>query len=256
MKTIDIFNLSKYLRRTGDNKLARIGHVNSVIDTVNGKIDAPANPSPGDAVVWNGTEWVVDSVNPLIPHLEFDNTLKTIWNKANSTNSTSFGLNALSSITNALNCTAYGNGALQNITVGNTNVAFGTNALQSATSATLNLAVGAFSLTGLTTGAENVGVGYRSLRNLDTGSFNVALGSDVFVNQTTASNNIGIGRRIESDDYNGSIGIGHNITFTGDNQLHIGSSLVNAGTVTTESLTSTKTWTVYINGVQEKILLA
>jgi hypothetical protein len=55
MKTIDIFNLSKYLRRTGDNKLARIGHVNSVIDTVNGKIDAPANPQDGEALVYNST---------------------------------------------------------------------------------------------------------------------------------------------------------------------------------------------------------
>jgi len=35
MKKIDIFNLSTYLRRTGDNKLARIGHVNALVDEIN-----------------------------------------------------------------------------------------------------------------------------------------------------------------------------------------------------------------------------
>jgi len=32
MKFIDIFNLSKYLKRTGDNQLARIGHVNHALE--------------------------------------------------------------------------------------------------------------------------------------------------------------------------------------------------------------------------------
>ena len=35
MKFIDIFDLSKYLKRTGDNQAARIGHVNAVIEQVN-----------------------------------------------------------------------------------------------------------------------------------------------------------------------------------------------------------------------------
>jgi len=34
MKKIDIFNLSKYLRRTGDNKLARVGHVNYALEEI------------------------------------------------------------------------------------------------------------------------------------------------------------------------------------------------------------------------------
>ena len=59
MQKIDIQNFSKYyLKNDGNATLARVGHVNSVIDNVNGKIDAPTNPSPGDALVWNGTEWV------------------------------------------------------------------------------------------------------------------------------------------------------------------------------------------------------
>jgi hypothetical protein len=38
MKKIDIFNLSTYLKRTGDNKLARVGHVNAVIEEMNGNL--------------------------------------------------------------------------------------------------------------------------------------------------------------------------------------------------------------------------
>lgn len=34
MKKIDILNLSKYLRRTGDNKLARVGHVNYALEEI------------------------------------------------------------------------------------------------------------------------------------------------------------------------------------------------------------------------------
>lgn len=52
MKKIDIFNLSKYLKNTGDNKLARIGHVNHVIGNT---IPLPANPNNGDALVYNST---------------------------------------------------------------------------------------------------------------------------------------------------------------------------------------------------------
>jgi hypothetical protein len=35
MKKIDILNLSKYLKRTGDNKLARVGHVNYALNVTN-----------------------------------------------------------------------------------------------------------------------------------------------------------------------------------------------------------------------------
>jgi hypothetical protein len=35
MKKIDILNLAKYLKRKGDNKLARVGHVNYALDAIN-----------------------------------------------------------------------------------------------------------------------------------------------------------------------------------------------------------------------------
>ena len=58
MKKIDIFNLSKYLKRTGDNKLARIGHVNHVIGNT---IPLPENPQNGDALVYNSTTGLWES---------------------------------------------------------------------------------------------------------------------------------------------------------------------------------------------------
>jgi hypothetical protein len=50
--------------------------------------------------------------------------------------------------------------------------------------------------------------------------------------------------------------LGAGATATGDNQLVIGSSTYPLGPVTVETSGSTKTLTVIINGVQEKILLA
>ena len=44
MKKIDIFNLSTYLRRTGDNKLARVGHVNYALEEIE-KINKTKSPS-------------------------------------------------------------------------------------------------------------------------------------------------------------------------------------------------------------------
>jgi len=59
MKFIDIFDLSKYLKRTGDNQTARIGHVNAVIEQVNslGNVDAQ-----GDFGL-EGTQYLFVSAN-------------------------------------------------------------------------------------------------------------------------------------------------------------------------------------------------
>jgi hypothetical protein len=54
----------------------------------------------------------------------------------------------------------------------------------------------------------------------------------------------------------GCVVLGSSAIATAANQFVVGSSSVNAGTVTTESLSSTKTWSVIINGTAYKILLA
>jgi hypothetical protein len=60
MEKIDIQNFKKYYRNNdGNATVARVGHLNSIIEEVNTKITAPANPQDGDALVYNSTsgEW-------------------------------------------------------------------------------------------------------------------------------------------------------------------------------------------------------
>lgn len=237
------------------------------IKTINGNsVLGSGNLVVSGAASWGGItgtlsaqldlQSALNGKNNLISHLQFNNTNKTIWNQGNSSNSLSYGINALGSVTSALNCTAIGNGALQSLTSGNTNVALGTNALQTCTTGTLNTAVGPFAQLALTTGIHNTSMGYRSLRNVSTGSYNIAIGNDCFLNNTTGSANIGIGFNINSNNWNNGMALGHNVAFSGDNQIHFGSSGNTLGVVTTESVTQAQTWTVFINGVQRKILLA
>lgn len=66
MRRIDILNLKKYLRFRGDNKLARIGHVNDVIANT---IPAPENPSNDDILVYNSltNDWEAEPQPPGVP---------------------------------------------------------------------------------------------------------------------------------------------------------------------------------------------
>jgi hypothetical protein len=62
MEKIDIQNFKKYYRNNdGNATVARVGHLNSIIEEVNTKITAPENPQTGDSVVWNGTDWVANN---------------------------------------------------------------------------------------------------------------------------------------------------------------------------------------------------
>jgi hypothetical protein len=56
MEKIDIQNFKKYYRNNdGNATVARVGHLNSIIEEVNTKITAPENPQDGDALVYNST---------------------------------------------------------------------------------------------------------------------------------------------------------------------------------------------------------
>jgi hypothetical protein len=56
MEKIDIQNFNKYYRKNdGNATLARVGHVNAVIEEVNTKITAPENSQNGDVLVYNST---------------------------------------------------------------------------------------------------------------------------------------------------------------------------------------------------------
>jgi hypothetical protein len=56
MEKIDIQNFNKYyLKNDGNATLARVGHVNAVIEEVNTKITDPENSQNGDVLVYNST---------------------------------------------------------------------------------------------------------------------------------------------------------------------------------------------------------
>ena len=104
-----------------------------------------------------------------------------------------------------------------------------------------NAAFGADGLYNLTTGVGNVSIGFDSGKNITTGGYNTIIGSNTGVS---------------SGNINYSVVLGHSAQATASNQFVVGSSIYNAGSVVSESNSSTKVWNVRINGVAQKILLA
>lgn len=94
------------------------------------------------------------------------------------------------------------------------------------------------------------------MRDNQSGSSNTAIGRDALLNNEAGGNNTAIGMGVSSGNFSGSIIIGVSATATDNNQFVVGLSGTPAGAVTTESLSSTKTWSVIINGTAHKILLA
>jgi hypothetical protein len=176
-----------------------------------------------------------------IPHLEYNNTNQTIWNNgANNVNSN----------------TSFGQFGLQVNTSGFDNTAIGRNTLSANTSASQNTAVGSGALQA-NTASRNTAIGSRSMNSNITGSDNVSIGYNSLSNETSGSRNTVIGNQAATSGYSGCVILGIGAFATGNNQFVVGSTDDNSGAVTTETTTSsTKTWTVIINGVAQKVLLA
>jgi len=164
----------------------------------------------------------------------------TVWNngKGNLQSNTTFGETSLKNNTSGAGNCAFGEATLLLNDLGSQNSAFGNNALR------LN-----------TTGTGNNAFGSNALGNNFTGTRNIAIGQNALINHNLGSYNIGIGYDITSGNFSDSIIIGNSATATGNNQLVIGSSSRNAGTIATEALTPTISWTVKINGTDYKIPL-
>lgn len=216
--------------------------------------------------------------------------VSTMQNNTTGFNNTAVGTFALSSNTTSNSNTAIGSGTLQSNTTGGNNVGIGSSALQLNTTGGSNTAIGTFNLLNNTTGSSNTAIGYSalytnttggsntaigsstlqsnttggsntaiglgSLQNNTTGTNNVAIGANSIQLNTTGSGNTAIGVNTISGNFSNSVILGNGATATNNNQFVVGSSLYNAGTVSTESISSTKVWNVIINGVAQKILLA
>jgi hypothetical protein len=152
--------------------------------------------------------------------------------------------------------TAIGVASLGSNISGGFNTAVGKAALFANTSGLSNTAVGSSALESNTTGQGNVSIGQGCLSLMDSGSYNTAVGNQVSGIATTGDFNSVFGYRANHGGFDGSVVLGVEATATGNNQFVVGSVSQNAGTVSTESNTSTQVWNVKINGVDYKILLA
>ena len=234
------------------------------------------------------------ALSPGLPSfIQYNETNKTFWNAgfSNDTSCVSYGNYALDGATGFSNTgigafalfnntwsynTAIGDQALKS-SAGQQNVAIGYQALNSS-QASFCVGIGYQALGGITAsnaGIRNTGVGMESLGFVTTGDLNTGTGSGSLFNVTTGTSNTGFGfsagANISVGSHNtfigafasadaaaisGSIVIGRSARTTASNQFVVGSSAYNAGAVTTETVSSTRTWTVKINGVDRKILLA
>jgi hypothetical protein len=136
------------------------------------------------------------------------------------------------------------------------NVAIGYESMRTLSGSQQSVAVGNSTLRNCTTGGYNAALGDNTLNSNTTGSYNAMFGFAAGFTQTTGSSNSGLGSEISTGNFSNSVILGRQATATGNNQFVVGSSSYNAGTVTVESLTSTQTWSVIINGTAYKILLA
>ena len=178
-----------------------------------------------------------------------------IANNTSGTEITAFGTTAAGSNTTGIRNTAFGNAALFLTTTGSSNNAFGYRSLVLNTAGGNNTAMGDLSLERNLT-SNNTAFGAASLQNTSSGSGNVGIGANALNAHTTGSNNSALGFNTASGNFSGSVILGHAATATANNQFVVGSTGTNAGSVVTESNSSTKVWNVIINGVAQKILLA
>jgi hypothetical protein len=177
------------------------------------------------------------------------------YGKASITSNNAFGKEALINNTTGTNNTANGFNALRNNTTGSANTADGVSALASNLTGSNNTAIGRSTLTFMTAGSGNTGVGTTALYS-NAASNNTAVGYDAGNANTTGANNSLLGQGTVTGNFSGSVILGKDATATASNQFVVGSTGTNAGSVVTESNSSTKVWNVIINGVAQKILLA
>ncbi|WP_281322476.1 beta strand repeat-containing protein [Flavobacterium aestivum] len=140
------------------------------------------------------TAFVIANTSSSIPHLESNNTNKTVWNngQGNIATNTSFGENALKSNTTGYGNTALGNDSLPDNTSGSANTAIGASSLRLNISGNENTAVGFYSLLNCK-GSKNTAIGKNAGSYLSTGDNNIFIGRETGSGITTGSGNVIIG---------------------------------------------------------------
>ncbi len=141
---------------------------------------------------------------------------------------TSYGTNALFSITTGSYNSAFGYEALYADTSGSSNSALGARALRSNTSGNGNSAFGTDALVNSTEGEQNVAVGFNALLSNETGNYNTAIGSYALQHNVSGGCNVAVGNGagpgLGNDNLSNTIAIGCNAIVTSDNTTVIGNS--------------------------------
>lgn len=151
--------------------------------------------------------------------------------------------------------TVFGELVLASNLSGTDNTGFGYNALGACTTGFGNLAIGNNAMSEGLNPSNNIAIGEGALQKITTGSTNIAIGRNCLANLTSYSSTIAIGNDITATATNG-LAIGHGASVTSVGQIAIGSVANSLGTLRTESVSSTKTFEMKINGVVQKFLLA
>lgn len=173
------------------------------------------------------------------------------------TNNTAIGKDTMEFNSTGSYNTAVGNSCLGLNVSGGYNTAIGSGSMSSNTAGFNNTAVGSASLLSCNIGESNTAIGQSSLGDLASGSYNTAVGADTggFLSTSGSLNSI-FGYRATNAGFDGCVVLGAEAAATANNQFVVGSASTNAGTVVAGANTSTAYWTVKINGVDYKILLA
>jgi hypothetical protein len=181
-------------------------------------------------------------------------TRALLSNQSGSYN-TAVGSNTLGSNTSGDNNVALGAFTLGANLTGAANTALGGGAMYNNNSGQNNVAIGFEALGFNSSGSNNVVVGYSSLSIQSSTSRNTVVGSESCTTSAVGNDNTIVGYGAQAGAFSGSVVLGSQAQASGNNQFVVGSTTQNAGAVTTEAISSTRTWTVIINGVSRKILL-
>jgi hypothetical protein len=149
--------------------------------------------------------------------------------------------------------TAFGFDALAANTSGNSCTAIGFYALSATTGALDSIAIGSGAMEIATTVAQSIAIGNNAGRVLSSNN-NILIGHNC-ISANDTSGTIAIGNNITASATSG-LALGHGAAITSVGQVAIGSAASPLGTLTTETVSSTRTWTISLNGVTRKILLA
>lgn len=227
--------------------------------------------SDGSAFSSDATNFFWDNTNKRLGVGTNTPTARTQIKGTGATNATTSVLVQNSAGTNSLQCTddlsvfshgkgavtsntVYGKGAFQGVSPsGTNNTAIGVSTLAAVTSGGSNTGIGGSALGAVTTGARNTVIGRGSYAS-GNGSDNTVIGEgSLFAG--TGSKNTAVGQSITGNHSN-CILLGYGATSGANNQMVFGSFGTQAGSVLSQINTSTQYWSVIINGVACKILLA